>query len=85
MITSNFDLHQGEKYIVETFVEIEEMDHDKQFCSRLLRMRQQATVSGKGLNRFVSLIFFSSPMHEVQGELLGSHFVRRPSVMRHAS
>ena len=51
MITSNFALHQGEKYIVETFVEKEEMGHDKQFCSRLLHMRQKATVSGKGLNR----------------------------------
>ena len=30
----------------------EEMGHVKQFCSRLLHMRQQATVSGKGLNRF---------------------------------
>ena len=52
MITSNFALHQGEKYIVETFVEKEEMGHDKQFCSRVLHMRQQATVSEKGLNRF---------------------------------
>ena len=52
MITSNFALHQGEKYIVETFVEKEEMSSDKQFCSHLLHMRHQATVSGKGLNRF---------------------------------
>ena len=52
MITSNFALHQGEKYIVETFVEKEEMGHDKQVCSSLLHMRQQATVSGKGLIRF---------------------------------
>ena len=52
MLTSNVALHQGEKYIVETFVEKEEMSHDKQFCSHLLHMRQQATVSGKGLNRF---------------------------------
>ena len=43
MITSNFALHQGGKYIVETFVEKEEMGHDKQFCSRLLHMRQRAT------------------------------------------
>ena len=35
MITSNFDLHQGEKYIVETYVEKEETGHDKQVCSRL--------------------------------------------------
>ena len=28
---------------------------------------------------------FSSPMHEVQGELLGSHFVQRPFVVRCAS
>ena len=52
MITSNVALHQGEKYIVETIVEKEEMSHDKQFCSYLLHMGQQATVSGKGLNRF---------------------------------
>ena len=47
-----FGLHQGEKYIVESFVEKEVMGHNKQLCSRLLHMRQQATVSGKGLNRF---------------------------------
>ena len=29
--------------------------------------------------------FFSSPVHEVQGELFLSHFVRRPSVVRRAS
>ena len=52
MITSNVALHQGEKYISETFVEKEEMSHVKQCCSHLLRLRQQATVSGKGLNRF---------------------------------
>ena len=52
MKTNNFALHQGGKYIVETFVEKEEMGHDKQFYSRLLHMRQQATISGKGLNRF---------------------------------
>ena len=52
MITSTFALHQGEKYIVESFVEKEEMGHDKQFCSRLLHMHQQATISGKGLNCF---------------------------------
>ena len=31
------------------------------------------------------LQIFSSPMHEVQGELLWSHFVRRPSVVRRPS
>ena len=59
MITSNVALHQGEKYIVETFVEKEEMGHDKLFCSRLLHMRQQATVSGKGLNRFRYIYLFT--------------------------
>ena len=43
MITSNFALHQGDKYIVETFVEKEEMGHVKQLCSRLLHMPKQAT------------------------------------------
>ena len=52
MITSNVALHQGEQYIVETFVQKEEMSHDKQLCSHLLHIRTQATVSGKGLNRF---------------------------------
>ena len=52
MITSNVALHQEEKYIVETFVEKEDTSHDKQFCSHLLHLRQQATVSGKGLKRF---------------------------------
>ena len=42
MITSNFAIHQGEKYIVYNgFVEKEELGLDKQFCSRLLHMRQK--------------------------------------------